>query len=536
MKLKDITKYPDKALKIVITLSIIIFIIAFLQAIYVEISKSYHPAENCRSRTKRTGKDWDIKRASKNFLPDGTVLLTTLKKARDIKTEKVYDANYALLWEGTKNARPEKYNYLEWATSKRHGFSVRNLKERQQISPELGRFLEIPVRKDNQISEVWRYLPAKNIFVGYEYSGAKIGYLGVNGVVKLKILAGPIGQPTSIYGVMPCKSETPMLVWQMENQLLKLDFENRKVEIIIDAGDKKISNLKYHLWSFSDNGSDNLFSESQMQYRSLMCYQTDKDSMNLVLRGPDEKITIQLPEKLKKKARENSCQIAATKDNIFLCKTISDFKLPENFHTSRKVREAFWANRSRDKEIHYSKQLYKLESDGNLELVNKFDWTRPEITQSQSLIVYEDPQMRYLKQATVFSPTVFSPVIRGLEHIKGMNYYSCIRQFNGATRGYLELIDFVYPRNMLINISLSAVMMVIALYHGCSRRTSWAGLGGWLVLIGLFNLAGLLTYLALNHSPLIKCSVCGKWRGLKMPLCIHCKASLPVPADEPLVL
>jgi len=34
-----------------------------------------------------------------------------------------------------------------------------------------------------------------------------------------------------------------------------------------------------------------------------------------------------------------------------------------------------------------------------------------------------------------------------------------------------------------------------------ARRTSWGKLILWLIIVGAFNLAGLLTYLGLNHTP-----------------------------------
>jgi hypothetical protein len=79
-------------------------------------------------------------------------------------------------------------------------------------------------------------------------------------------------------------------------------------------------------------------------------------------------------------------------------------------------------------------------------------------------------------------------------------------------------------------------MVVFAFWHGWSRRTSWIRFIFWLVFVGLFNLAGLLTYLALNHTVVIKCPVCGKRRGLQIENCIRCKVKLPVPEKRELDL
>jgi len=76
-------------------------------------------------------------------------------------------------------------------------------------------------------------------------------------------------------------------------------------------------------------------------------------------------------------------------------------------------------------------------------------------------------------------------------------------------------------------------MMGFALWHGWSRRTSWSKLFLWLIIVGAFNLAGLLTYLALNHTTVIKCPACGKKRGLERFNCIRCGSGLPVPQRRP---
>ena len=55
------------------------------------------------------------------------------------------------------------------------------------------------------------------------------------------------------------------------------------------------------------------------------------------------------------------------------------------------------------------------------------------------------------------------------------------------------------------------------------------GLAGWLVFVGLFNVAGLLTYLSMNHRPVLKCVECGKKRHLMADSCIRCGGGLPVP-------
>jgi hypothetical protein len=71
-------------------------------------------------------------------------------------------------------------------------------------------------------------------------------------------------------------------------------------------------------------------------------------------------------------------------------------------------------------------------------------------------------------------------------------------------------------------------MMILTVWHGWPRKNKPC-LAVWVILVGLFNIADLLTYLALNHTTLIKCSACGKRRNLEKSACIRCGAELPLP-------
>ncbi|MHC4123930.1 MAG: hypothetical protein ACYSSI_10185, partial [Planctomycetota bacterium] len=65
-----------------------------------------------------------------------------------------------------------------------------------------------------------------------------------------------------------------------------------------------------------------------------------------------------------------------------------------------------------------------------------------------------------------------------------------------------------------------------------SRRTSWLKLAFWLIFTGIFNLAGLLTYLAFNHTKTIKCPVCNRYRGLVKVNCVRCGSEMPLPEEK----
>jgi hypothetical protein len=77
-------------------------------------------------------------------------------------------------------------------------------------------------------------------------------------------------------------------------------------------------------------------------------------------------------------------------------------------------------------------------------------------------------------------------------------------------------------------------MAGIVFFHARPRRTSLASLIGWIVFAALFNIVGLLVYLALNYTPTIQCHKCNKRRGLNQPQCPRCGGDLSVNAPDKL--
>ena len=71
-------------------------------------------------------------------------------------------------------------------------------------------------------------------------------------------------------------------------------------------------------------------------------------------------------------------------------------------------------------------------------------------------------------------------------------------------------------------------MAGIVFLHAWPRRKSMTSLIGWVVFVFLFNVVGLLVYLALNFTSTIRCHNCDKKRGLTTPQCPHCGAELSV--------
>ncbi len=515
MKAKDFFRYAAKPFNIFIALSILIFIIIFFEMIFIETARTFGLEDT--SCLKPQGRAWDISRSEKRFMPNGRVLLVDKDYYTDRNTEKIYDSNYTKLWEGQKKDRPPEYDYLTWAEAKYR----RYLNEMQKITPEMSKALEIPVRQDSKIREIWRYQPREDNFIGYEFKNGIIGYIGANGFGKSQTDIQPFGRFMTLNGTVPPDSENPVLLWQTDNRLFTVDFENRKTEILIDTGNKKISKIAFKEFPFSHKNSTP--KKNEKEYRPMIEYRTDDDNINLILYQPDEKILLKLPQQWKKYFG-NNIRTVATKDAIFVYHSTGDILKPESFDRSRKEREEFLKTGVFEKAVNYSAELYKVDKEGNPDLINKFTWVKPEYISPKK----QDPR----EYATVVSPPVFwlfNEIIESLPPDIFKDYQ------NTMAGNYLFVLMEIYPRKLTVNLALSILMMLIALLHGWARRKNEIWLVFWLIFVGMFNLAGLLTYLALNHTPLIKCPLCGKWRGLERTNCIRCGAEFPVPSSLPII-
>ena len=159
-------------------------------------------------------------------------------------------------------------------------------------------------------------------------------------------------------------------------------------------------------------------------------------------------------------------------------------------------------------------------------MLNRYDWTVP--APSMPVVRARDPRPAVKRCVSQFSPPLYDVAARLL----GRKFW--LWAFDSRNRGdfFYSLVRMtmdIRPYGGVINRVLSALMMVFAFLHGWPRRTSWAKFIFWLIFVGIFNLAGLLTYLALNHTVVIKCPVCGKRRGLAQVDCVRCQAALPAP-------
>ncbi len=500
MKARDFFKYAAKPFNIVILLCVIIFIILFAEVMLAQIFVSFtEPAPSC----KQTSVEWKIQNAGKDFTPDGRLLLTE----DEDKTRKIYDANYTLLWEGKKKNLPEEYKTISWS---RYPKTIRKdmFINRQRLTPDMSRYLEIPIRQNKKIKEVWRYLPDKNIFEGFEFKGEKFGFFSPNGFNQLPADRKQSEKPPLLSIYVPKDSENPILIWQTKYSFYAIDIENRKIETLFDSKEE-ITYICYKNWKYDNAAVD-------ANYRSFVCYATKDGHINLILNETGEQIII-TPPKDWNKYLKNSVSVTATKDSILLYHYTTDVLKPRNYDKNwRRHYESIW-----NKPVNFSTELYKVDKDDSLNLINNFKWTRPVYTKTK------DNQEYYLGIAKVFSPSALYVMDKIIANLPDDIDDTLHRDEDGMMRGYAMLIIGFKPKYEKICMLISFTMMLFTLWHGWARKNNRFSLALWAILVGLFNIAGLLTYLALNHTTTIKCPSCGKKRNLEKPECIRCDAKLP---------
>jgi hypothetical protein len=529
MKLKNSLKYIATSAKVFMTVLIILIAVSILQGIIFEIERTFRLSATTKPKAEFTQEEKRLNRirnSTREFLPDGTIHLIhkltrrTPSRMDETETEQIYDTNDNLLWEGPSDKRP--YEYLSWANQlrrNRDGFTREKMKQTQMITTDFSRNVRIPVRSDNKTEQIWRYHPGAEYFKGYNTSGEKIGYIGSTGFTDSKSKAKPFGKFRLFTAWCPKDSSNPILLWQTQRRIYQINFEKQHVELIFESteADIEIERTSLHAWRDLKPGEKEYIDPEK--YRPLLLCRTEDGKYHLILREPRHQLSIGIGIGFP------GASVTATKKNIFVRNYWSDWMPPADIAGSRELYDK-WLQERRGKPRNLWVELYKVDNQGGLELLNRYDWTVPD--PSMPVVKARDPRPAVKRYVSQFSPPFYDYVLRLL----GRKFWS--RALNYQNRGdffysLARVIMDIQPYGGVINRVLSALMMVFVFLHGWPRRTSWAKFVSWLVFVGLFNLAGLLTYLALNHTAVVKCPVCDKRRGLARVDCVRCRAELPAP-------
>jgi hypothetical protein len=525
MKLNRISKYIAVPFNVSITVLMLLFAVHFLQFIVSMTWGTLRYEDTLKELGRMEDPNSRISRSHKNFLPDGTVHLVDgdrYSRAGDsnIIEERIYDVNDNLIWQGRSKDRP--YEYLSWAEYPINGFDDRYMKQIRRITPEVFRTLEIPVNSESKNEQVWCYDPELDLFVGYRIKGGRIGYIGSGGFADSKSAVKPFGRFKRCTAWVPEDSFSPALFWQTNLGIYEINFEEQRVEVIFESMESEIGLVRLNKWGFSGSGERGL---SKIKYRPIVHCFTEDGKGHLILKNPEQKLTISVPEDW----CSDVAEFTATENSIFMKYWGRELMPPKvSYYDSPSAWDEYrreYPSKPRKERV----EFYRVDDKGGFDLVNRFDWIMP----ASPVTDMRHPWEIVKDYLTRLSPPVydlawylFKDEMLRLAHRYG----------SGMTAAYTLLICEFRPRYSSLNCILSAAMMVFAFWHGWSRRTSWGKLFFWLVLVGAFNLAGLLGYLALNHTAVIKCPACGRRRGLERVDCVRCGAQLPVPERRKLDL
>ncbi len=528
MKLKINLRHLAIPTKIFMTALIILIALLILQGIIIQTEyvithkkRVPAPAEAQAELTEEEKRIYRIRRSAKEFLPDGTIhLVHNLGYAMPRKglpaREQIYDVNDKLLWEGPRDKRP--YEYLSWAEqlrgTSREGISQQRMNEIRMITPAFSRFIVVPVGSDDKAEEIWRYYPWGQYFKGYKTSGEKIGYVGSTGFTDSKSQVKPLGKFGLLTAWCPQDSSNPILLWQTQRRIYQIDFEKRNLELIFESADSDISSVYLNGWrDFKPNAEEYVDPE---KYRPLLFCVTGDGKRHVILREPRQELSITVP----------GAWVTATRQDVFVHRYWSDAHPTVNIASSRELYDKWlqeWQGKPRDCWV----ELYKVNEAGGLDLLNRYDWTLS--PPPERLVRAIDSGTGIKRYVSQLSPPFYDLVFGLLDIIGFWSSAYYYQHRDDFFFDFFQAILEVRPYGGILNWILSALMMIFVFLHGWPRRTSWSKFVFWVVFAGLFNLAGLLTYLALNHTAVIRCPACGRRRGLARVDCVRCRAELPAP-------
>jgi len=542
MKLKNISKYAASSSKVVMTIVIFLFAVHILQIITVELSSEIYrmltktkreisAAEETKQLSDAEKRLRRIHLSGKNFLPDGTIHLTSSKERTpglfdEPEKIQIHDANDVLIWQGPESENP--YEYLSWSDQRSRPYTIyfrltdKQMKNIQMITPEFSQVIEIPVRAQDGSVQIWRYLPASDLFMGYRLDGSKIGFLGSAGLTRSKSEAKPFGMLKFHSSWYPAGASEPTVLWQTSRRLYEINFHKQQVRLVFESPE---TNIKALILRDCRPLDAQMQKEQKIKYRPTIRIVTEDQKQHLIIKNPEQTLTITFPDE----KWNDSLHFAATTEGNFLIHYDSEIRMPAAYFKSPNSYQQ-WIQKFEGKPYKRWVELYKVDNQANLHLLNRYEWTV--LGEFLPKIQRKDFRVQVQRAAMAFSAPLYDLAC----FLLGPEFFIQRYQVNDFFSGSMQMIVNIRPANSLASWLIIIAMVGIAFLHGRPRRTSRGKLIFWLLFILAFNLAGLLTYLALNHTTIIKCPACGKSRGLAQVNCVRCGAELPAPKRRKLDL
>ena len=508
-----------RPVQLVTTLAVSMILLLICQVLVLEISQSQARRifERRRSRSVAVS---EADRTQREFLFDGTVVL--VRQTMDpttgrVKAIWVAEPNNHMLYDGPPDKNP--YALISWgregAQSSQANTPLREMNRYCGLLAGFSRVLCVrTVAPDLQHSVTWVYEPDLGAFTGYNPDGHIVGYLGGQGLDLRRQETHPLGKGLSLIRLKRPDSANLMGLWVAIHSVYLIDFDAVTVTQVFHSDDDSIQWVRANHWEDSNTNP----------YLPSVTIVMEDGRTSVYLPDSQKLIPLATPSD----PPWQSSPVLATHRGLYLRReTIVGAP-------SYRDREAYlqWWQQNQDQPLHRIMQLLQVQDNGDLKPISSFEWTQPARADASAIsqarwerrigyavgVVSPLPN-RYIPDQFKYIPDRFKYIPGQFNLPRGRYQYlrSLIEPFISA--------PIYVPANLVATLALAALTLV----HARPRRTGWGGLVFWLVWVLVLNLAGFLTYLALNHTPVIRCPACGRRRGLLRPDCPACQALLPPP-------
>ena len=504
-----------KPIKTLCILLVIMFLAGIAQIIVTEIYREFTRDQWDHSRMKKNvvelteqeKQQWNTHNSGKSFAPDGTIYLISNAISPGSREKKfiVKDQQDKILFEGKEEDNP--CTFIQWQPKSKNSFSryrQQNLNELNLIAGEFSRYFVVPIVNDNnkRIGH-WIFDTDKRIFKYYSIAGEQLGYIGANGYTEIKSETVGFEKCERMESWLRPNSYDPIMFYQTQNALYQIDFQNKQVDTLAKTDNDPIRRMVMNNWQEAET----------YDYRPSLAIFTNSNKFYLYLKNPEQVIKSQLPDDFP----NYGTPMYAANDNTIYARYEETLGIPNT--DDIEVLIAWWRD-NQNKAKEHRIRLFEVDNTGNFSEKSSFVWTEPGI----------HPNVDYL-----MIPDTFPSVVNSLSSPVPLwaTYHwlktGVHRQWSGWGHVIMSFIQAYSSFKIFINLCVMAVFAALAFLHGWPRRTHIAKLIFWTVFVFLFNLPGFLTYLALNHTPIILCANCGKKRGLLQDACCRCGTALALP-------
>jgi hypothetical protein len=315
------------------------------------------------------------------------------------------------------------------------------------------------------------------------------------------------------------KQNGSRLLWRTNRRLYNIDVKARTVTCLAEGDNIAVDFMFSQAWFAKDKTAPHYADPNH--YRPMIVLPSN-DKTHLVLQEPNQLITVSLPKAWNQVA-VNQCLWSATKTDVLMKRTWIDFRAGPAYPSSFELQQAWFKEYDSTKKRSWT-ELYRVDAAGGLEKLETFSWVESQVNVRHRINIR--PQWTIYTGVKSFSPGVYAstPWLIGRQKLQA--YY----QSTGyGHKPFFFFLLMLSPQHFWDFLIPSLIFTAVAFWHGRSRWTSKVQMTFWLVLVFCFNLAGLLTYLALSQTPLIRCTACHKKRGLAEDACSRCHAPLPLP-------